>query len=70
MAELIIEILSEEIPARMQTRAGEDFSRILSEKLSEAALAAHSIRFFTTPRRISVVMDGIPLVQPTREDIR
>ena len=38
MAELIIEILSEEIPARMQTRAGEDFSRILSEKLSEAAL--------------------------------
>jgi glycyl-tRNA synthetase beta chain len=70
MAELLIEILSEEIPARMQTRAGEDFSRILSEKLSESALAAHSIRFFTTPRRISVVLKGIPLAQPTREDVR
>ena len=70
MAELLIEILSEEIPARMQARAGEDFARILSEKLTEAALSPQEIRQFTTPRRICAVLDGIPLTQPTREEER
>ena len=53
MAELFIELFSEEIPARMQARGAEDLARLLGEAL--AALAPTAIRTFYGPRRIALV---------------
>ena len=52
MAELLLELLSEEIPARMQERAGQDLARLVGEMLATAGIAhAPPIRSFATPRR-------------------
>ena len=55
MPELFLELFSEEIPARMQARAAEDFSRLLSDAL--APLAPAGIRTFHGPRRIAVAAE-------------
>jgi len=69
MAELLIELLSEEIPARMQPRAAEDLKRLLTDGLKKAGLSFDTAQAFATPRRLTVVVDGLPLAQPdTRED--
>jgi glycyl-tRNA synthetase beta chain len=60
MAELLLELLSEEIPARMQTRAAEDLKRLISEGLKGAGLSFTEARAFATPRRLALVVDGIP----------
>ena len=52
MPELFLELFSEEIPARMQARAAEDFSRLIGEAL--APLAPSDIRTFSGPRRIAL----------------
>ncbi len=70
MAELLIELLSEEIPARMQARAAADFARLIEERLTGAALKPGSVRSYVTPRRIALVADGVPERQPDREDER
>lgn len=70
MAELLIELLSEEIPARMQARAAKDFERLIADRLKESALAPERIRTFVTPRRIALVADGVPERQPDREEER
>ena len=70
MVELLIELLSEEIPARMQARAATDFATQLSDRLKIAALEPLSVRSFVTPRRIAVVANGLPLRQPDREEER
>ncbi len=67
MAELLVEFLSEEIPARMQRRAGEDLVRIFSDALGKIDLSFDSIEACTTPRRLAVVVRGMPVKQPTRE---
>ncbi|MGH6867237.1 MAG: glycine--tRNA ligase subunit beta, partial [Methyloceanibacter sp.] len=64
MAELLIELFSEEIPARMQARAGEDLKRLVTEKLEAAGLAATEANAYTTPRRLTLVVDGVPPAQP------
>jgi glycyl-tRNA synthetase beta chain len=64
MAELLLELFSEEIPARMQARAGEDLKRLVTDKLKEAGLAFTEALAFTTPRRLTLVVDGLPLAQP------
>ena len=64
MAELLLELLSEEIPARMQARAAEDLRRLVTEKLKEAGLAYTEARAFATPRRLALVADGLPEKQP------
>jgi glycyl-tRNA synthetase beta chain len=64
MAELLLELFSEEIPARMQARAGEDLKRIVTDKLKEAGLAVTAANAYTTPRRLTLVVDGLPLAQP------
>ena len=66
MAELLIELFSEEIPARMQDQARADLARLVGAGLAAADLAAASIRTFATPRRLTLVADGIPTVQPDR----
>ncbi|MBK8173827.1 MAG: glycine--tRNA ligase subunit beta [Rhodospirillales bacterium] len=64
MPELLIELLSEEIPARMQARAAEDFKRLVCERLAKAQLAFTSADAYVTPRRLTLVVDGLPERQP------
>jgi glycyl-tRNA synthetase beta chain len=64
MAELFLELFSEEIPARMQARASEDLKRIVTDKLKEAGLAFTSASAYATPRRLALTVDGLPLAQP------
>jgi glycyl-tRNA synthetase beta chain len=64
MAELLLELYSEEIPARMQTRAAEDLARLLGDGLKGAGLEFDTIRSFATPRRLAVVVDGLPARSP------
>lgn len=67
MPELLLEILSEEIPARMQARAAADLERLFTGGLKEAGLGYESVQAFVTPRRLALVVDGLPEKQP---DIR
>ena len=67
MSELLLELFSEEIPARMQARAAADLARLLGEKLGAAGLEFKAIRSYATPRRLAVVVDGLPARSP---DIR
>ncbi len=64
MAELLLEILSEEIPARMQARAAEDLKRLVCDGLKEAGLEFQEARAFATPRRLALVVDGLPAKTP------
>lgn len=71
MAELLLELFSEEIPARMQPRAQEDLVRLLAGKLAEADLEYKEIKTFATPRRLTAVVDGLPARSPdVREEKR
>jgi glycyl-tRNA synthetase beta chain len=60
MAELLLELLSEEIPARMQTRAAEDLKRLVCDGLKAAGLEFKDAGAFATPRRLALVVDGLP----------
>ena len=64
MAELLLELFSEEIPARMQSRAREDLARLLGGKLGEAGLEFKDIKTYATPRRLTAVIDGLPSRSP------
>jgi glycyl-tRNA synthetase beta chain len=67
MAELLLEILSEEIPARMQLRAADDLARLMGDALKKEGLAFDRCQAFATPRRLALAIDGLPTAQP---DIR
>ncbi|MGF1628749.1 MAG: glycine--tRNA ligase subunit beta [Kiloniellaceae bacterium] len=64
MAELLVELFSEEIPARMQARAADDLKRLVGEALKAANLSFDSARAYATPRRLALVVDGLPTQQP------
>ncbi len=64
MAQLLLEILSEEIPARMQARAADDLKRLVCDGLKEAGLEFDNARAFVTPRRLALVVEGLPVEQP------
>ena len=64
MADLLLELFSEEIPARMQARAAEDQKRLVGDELGKANLAFGSASAFVTPRRLALAVDGLPLQQP------
>jgi glycyl-tRNA synthetase beta chain len=70
MGELLLELLSEEIPARMQRRAIDDLTRLLRDKLADAQIPAESLRGHVTPRRLVVIAEGIPAAQPDRTEER
>lgn len=70
MAELLFEILSQEIPARMQRRAADDLKRLICEGLKKSGLDFGEARAFSTPRRLTVVIDGLPDKQPDTRDER
>jgi glycyl-tRNA synthetase beta chain len=61
--ELLLELFSEEIPARMQLRAAEDLRRLVVDKLAAAQLAHDDARAFVTARRLALVVAGLPLAQ-------
>jgi glycyl-tRNA synthetase beta chain len=61
MPELLLEIFSEEIPARMQARAAADLERLLGERLGAQGLKAEKTRTFAGPRRLVAVLDGLPV---------
>ena len=63
MSELLIELFSEEIPARMQLRAAEDFQKLVTEKLQAHGLGFKAAEAHSTPRRIVLVVTGIPQQQ-------
>jgi glycyl-tRNA synthetase beta chain len=64
MAELLLELFSEEIPARMQPHAADDLARLLGDGLKGAGLSFDSVRSFATPRRLTVVVDDLPARSP------
>jgi glycyl-tRNA synthetase beta chain len=64
MPELLLELFSEEIPARMQTRAAEDLKKLVTEKLTAAGLTFTKAEAYVTPRRLALVVDGLPDKQP------
>ncbi|MBT0958856.1 glycine--tRNA ligase subunit beta [Alphaproteobacteria bacterium KMM 3653] len=69
MPELLIELFSEEIPARMQARACEDLKKRMTDGLVEAGLTYASAAGFATPRRLALVVDGLLEASPdTREE--
>src|SRR6056297_2797026 len=71
MPDLLLELFSEEIPARMQTRAADDLKRLVTEALVEAGLTYASAGAFSTPRRLVLTLDGLTAESPnTREDRR
>ena len=70
MAQLLLELFSEEIPARMQKRAAEDLARLVGERLKSAGLEADEWRICYTPRRLTLCLDGLPTAQPDVKEER
>ncbi len=70
MSELLLELFSEEIPARMQKKAAEDFQKLVSAGLKEAGLTFDSARNYYTPRRLTLVIEGLPEKSPDVRDER
>lgn len=64
MAEFLLELLSEEIPARMQAKAADDLKRLVCQGLDKAGLTYTDARSYVTPRRLALVVDGLPERQP------
>jgi glycyl-tRNA synthetase beta chain len=64
MAELLLELFSEEIPARMQGRAAEDLRRLVLDGLKAQGLEAADARAFATPRRLTLVVGDVPARSP------
>ena len=64
MSELLLELFSEEIPARMQARAAEDLQRLMADRLHDAGLHFNLARTYVTPRRLTLVVEELPAAQP------
>jgi glycyl-tRNA synthetase beta chain len=65
MPDLLIELFSEEIPARMQRRAAEDLKARMTDALVEAGLTYAGAAVFSTPRRLTLTVQGLPKESPT-----
>src|SRR5580658_9640074 len=64
MPDLLLELFSEEIPARMQARAAEDLRKLVTDRLVEAGLLYDGAKAFVTPRRLALSVHGVPARQP------
>jgi glycyl-tRNA synthetase beta chain len=64
MPDLLLELFSEEIPARMQARAAEDLRKLVTGRLVDAGLVYEGAKAFVTPRRLALAVHGVPLRQP------
>ena len=70
MAELLLELFSEEIPARLQARASEDLRRLMVDGLKARGLEVGEARAFATPRRLTLVIDDVPEMSPSLSEER
>ena len=70
MPDLLLELFSEEIPARMQARAAEDLRKLVTERLVEAGLVYEGAKAFATPRRLALFVQGVPARQPDLREER
>ena len=68
MPDLLLELLSEEIPARMQARAAEDLRKAVTDRLVDAGLVYDGAKTFVTPRRLALAVQGVPVRQPDRRE--
>jgi glycyl-tRNA synthetase beta chain len=64
MSELLLELFSEEIPARMQMRAADELKRLVVEALKAQGLSVGEAKGFSTPRRLTLVIEGVPEKSP------
>src|SRR5215472_10069213 len=68
MPDLLLELFSEEIPARMQARAAEDLKALVTDRLVAAGLAYEGAKAFATPRRLALAVQGVPVRQPDQRE--
>jgi glycyl-tRNA synthetase beta chain len=64
MPDLLLELFSEEIPARMQARAAEDLRKAVTDRLVDAGLVYDGAKAYVTPRRLTLAVHGVPVHQP------
>lgn len=70
MPDLLLELFSEEIPARMQRKAAEDLRKLVTDALVEAGLVYEGAKAFATPRRLALTVHGLPARSPDRREER
>ena len=70
MPDLLLELFSEEIPARMQAKAADDLRRMVTDKLVAEGLVYEGAKAFATPRRLALTVHGIPPRQADLKDER
>jgi glycyl-tRNA synthetase beta chain len=68
MPDLLLELFSEEIPARMQARAAADLKKLVTDRLVAAGLVYEGAKAFVTPRRLALAVQGVPARQPDQKD--
>ncbi len=68
MPQLLIELFSEEIPARMQAQAARDFERMARDRLAAQGLLPEALTTFAGPRRLTLVAEGLPAAQGDRHE--
>jgi glycyl-tRNA synthetase beta chain len=70
MPDLLLELFSEEIPARMQAKAADDLRRMVTDRLVAEGLVYDGAKAFATPRRLALIVHGIPVRQPDLKEER
>ncbi|MDI1365693.1 MAG: glycine--tRNA ligase subunit beta, partial [bacterium] len=68
MPQLLLELFSEEIPARMQANAARDLERLAREHLAAAGFLPEALKTFAGPRRLTLVVEGLPIAQADRKE--
>ena len=68
MPDFLLELRSEEIPARMQAKAETDLARLFAEQLSAAGLYSQGLQTYATPRRLALIARGLPIPSAGRDD--
>ena len=70
MPQLLLELLSEEIPARMQAQAARDLERMAREALADAGFLPEALKTLAGPRRLTLIAEGLPPAQADRHEER
>lgn len=70
MPQLLLELFSEEIPARMQAQAARDLERMARDALAKEGFLPEALKTFGGPRRLTLVAEGLPVAQPERHEDR
>ncbi|MEM6586664.1 MAG: glycine--tRNA ligase subunit beta, partial [Pseudomonadota bacterium] len=71
MTDFLLELLSEEIPARMQKGARAEFEKLFRREMDAAGIAADSVAVYSTPRRLALIARGLPLeTQAVRDEAK